>query len=72
MDGMGKGQSPGNSGLLGPNGMPAPQTGQGGNVPGGQPVSGNVPGPANGMPRPAMPARGPGASRMDLMGRPAS
>lgn len=59
-------------GLLGPNGQPAPQTGQGGNVPGGMPVSGNVPGPAHGMPRPAQQARGPGASQFDLHGGPMS
>lgn len=48
----------------------SPQTGQGANVPGGQPVAGQTVGPAQGMPRPAMPARGPGASRMDVTGRP--
>lgn len=64
------GQPPQGGGLLGPNGQPAPQTGQGGNVPGGMPVSGNVPGPTHGMPRPAMPARGPGASQFDLHGGP--
>lgn len=63
------------SGLVNPQGQPmpssgGPQSGQGGNVPGGQPVAGNVPGPTHGMPRPAMPARGPGVSKMDLNGRP--
>lgn len=44
-------------------------------MPGGQPsgpIAGNVPGPANGMPRPAMPARGPGASPIDSAGMPLS
>lgn len=58
-------------GLVGPNGQPV-QSGQRGNVPGGMPVSGNVPGPSNGMPRPAFPARGPGASAHDLHGMPMS
>ena len=67
----------GPQGLLGPNGQPMPpsgppQTGQAGNSPMGMPVSGNVPGPSHGMPRPAMPARGPGASGIDLTGRPAA
>lgn len=69
-------------GLLGPNGQPmppqqpgmsqgGPQTGNRAGVPGGQPVAGNVPpGPLYGMPRPAMAARGPGASPMDLHGAP--
>lgn len=34
------------------------------------PTAGNVPGPTDGQPRPAMPAPGPGASSMDLTGRP--
>lgn len=59
-------------GLVGPHGQPLPQTGQAGNAPSGQPVAGNVPGPRHGMPRPAMPVRGPGASPMDLIGRPAA
>lgn len=49
---------------------PTPQSGPGGNVPGGQPVAGNTPGPTQGMPRPSLPARGPGASHMDLTGSP--
>ena len=57
-------------GLLGPDGRPAPQSGQGANVPGGQPVAGNIIGPRYGQPRPAMPARGPGVSPMDMNGRP--
>lgn len=74
---MGGGGSPsqpsGNPGLLGPDGRPVtPQTGQKGNVPGGQPVSGNVPGPRQGMPRPVLQARGPGASKLDLHGMPLS
>lgn len=59
-------------GVLGPNGQPArtPQSGQAGNVPGGMNVSGNVPGPSHGMPRPAQQARGPGASPFDSHGTP--
>jgi hypothetical protein len=34
------------------------------------PVAGNVPGPTDGQPRPAMPPRGPGASPIDSMGMP--
>lgn len=67
--------APGSSqpGVLGPNGQPAqqpPKTGQGAGVPGGIPVSGNVPGPSAGMPRPAAQARGPGASPFDMQGTP--
>lgn len=64
----------GPSGLLGPNGQPAqgPQTGSKGNVPGGQAVAGNVPGPNYGVPRPALQARGPGASPIDSHGVPLS
>lgn len=36
------------------------------------PVAGNVPGPTDGQPRPAMPARGPGASSIDATGQPMS
>lgn len=36
------------------------------------PVAGNTPPPMNGMPRPSMPVRGPGASPIDLSGRPMS
>ena len=36
----------------------------------GSPVAGNVPGPSNGMPRPAMAPRGPGAANIDFNGRP--
>ncbi len=69
-------------GLLGPNGQPmpgqgpqmpqgGPQTGNQAGVPGGMPTAGNVPpGPLYGQPRPAIPARGPGASLMDMHGRP--
>jgi len=64
-------QPPDQGGILGPNGQPV-QSGQRGNVPGGQPVSGNVPGPMRGMPRPAIQARGPGASPLDLHGMPMS
>lgn len=66
--------NPGQGGLLNAQGSPmqGPQTGSRGNVPGGQPVAGNTPGPLYGMPRPALPARGPGASPIDLHGRPLS
>lgn len=60
------GQKPG---LVGPNGQPV-QSGQRGNVPGGMNVSGDVPRSGGNMPRPAMPARGPGASRFDVDGGP--
>jgi hypothetical protein len=76
----GGGQPQGNQGpprgLVGPNGQPIgsqpPQSGQRGNSPSGMPISGNVPGPTHGMPRPALPARGPGASRFDSQGQPMS
>lgn len=54
-------------------GMPpegGPMGGDPGMAPG--PIAGDVPGPTDGQPRPAMPARGPGASPMDLTGRPAA
>lgn len=70
--GMDGAAGPPQGGLLGPNDQPAPQSGQGGNVPGGMPVSGNVPGPSHQMPRPALPARGPGASQFDMHGGPMS
>ncbi len=38
--------------------------------PGQSPVAGNVPGPTDGQPMPAMPARGPGASPIDGQGMP--
>jgi len=72
---------PGQS-LLGANGQPmppqgpqmpqgGPQTGPKAGSPLGSPVVGNQPpGPLYGMPRPAIPARGPGASSMDLRGSP--
>lgn len=71
----GPGAMPGNPGLLGPDGSPmqkGPQTGSRANVPGGQAVAGNVPGPSYGMPRPTMPARGPGAAPIDSHGGPLS
>lgn len=34
------------------------------------PIAGNVPGPTDGQPRPALPARGPGAASVDVTGRP--
>lgn len=36
------------------------------------PIAGDVPGPNDGMPEPAMPARGPGGSDIDVTGRPIS
>lgn len=82
MGGQG-GQPSGQSGLVNPQGQPItsvpssrpgqpPQTGNRGNVPTGQPVAGGQPGPTYGMPRPALPARGPGASPIDLKGTPLS
>jgi hypothetical protein len=62
----------GNPGLLGPNGQSLPQSGNRAGVPNHQPVAGNVPGPTYGMARASIPARGPGASPMDLTGHPAS
>ncbi len=50
----------------GPNGAPI----GGPDMPPG-PIAGGMPGPTDGLPQPAMPARGPGASPMDLNGRPA-
>ncbi len=67
----GMGSLPGRPGLVGPDGKPV-QSGQKGNSPSGMPISGNVPGPTQGLPRPAMPARGPGASRFDGQGQPMS
>lgn len=58
--------------LVGPSGAPGPQTGNRANVPGGQPVAGSVPGPNFGIARPAIQARGPGASPIDLIGKPLS
>lgn len=69
MPGMGQDFPGGPQGLVGPNGQPV-QSGQRGNVPGGLPTAGNVPQPNNGVKRPAMAARGPGASAMDLTGSP--
>lgn len=55
-------------------GVPPGPGGPGGPPPGppSGPVAGNVPGPTDGQPRPAMPARGPGASPIDVAGRPLS
>lgn len=36
------------------------------------PIAGNVPGPTDGLPQPALPARGPGAASIDETGRPLS
>lgn len=49
-----------NSGAPNPSGPPS------------QPIAGNVPGPTEGLPRPPMPTRGPGASSIDAMGMPLS
>ena len=63
-------------GLLDPNGRPmppsGPETGNRAFSPSGMPIAGNAPGPNYGVKRPAMPARGPGASPMDLSGSPLS
>lgn len=53
----------------GPDGREVNMEGQG---PPASPIAGNTPGPTDGMPRPAMPARGPGASSIDVSGRPMS
>lgn len=62
--------------LMGETGMNpgAPMGGPGdpGMAPPSGPISGNMPGPTDGLPQPAMPARGPGASPQDLIGRPAA
>ncbi len=57
-----------NPGMSGEGGMPP----QGGPVGPSGPIAGNVPGPTDGQPQPAMEARGPGASPIDVMGRPAA
>lgn len=60
------------AGIPGMEGMAGgPPPGNPGMNPAG-PVSGNVPPPNYGMPQPAMPATGPGASRIDGMGVPLS
>lgn len=70
-----KRQLAGAGGLPGAPGMPPGDVGM---PPGGPsqpppgPIAGNTPPPTHGMPMPAMPARGPGASPMDMMGRPAA
>lgn len=55
--------------LGGPSGAPS---GPGGPPPSAapSPIAGNVPGPTEGLPRPAMPARGAGASSIDAVGAP--
>lgn len=50
-------------------GAPPPPPGMPGEQPPG-PIAGNVPGPTDGLPQPAMPPRGPGVSPMDVVGRP--
>lgn len=52
----------------------SPQPGQPQGQPQGQssPIAGNTPPPANGLPRPSLPPRGPGASPIDVIGRPAA
>lgn len=59
--------------LIGQAGVPGQMGGgeQPADMPPG-PIAGNVPGPTEGMPRPAMPARGPGAATIDFTGRPAA
>lgn len=69
--GLPGGSPSGPGGLVGPQGQPlGPSNGPTANVPGGAPVSGNMPGPLHHMARPALPARGPGASPFDFQGRP--
>lgn len=58
------GGMPGDGGPMGP----PPGGMQGGPPP--SPVAGNVPAPANGLPQPAVPPRGPGASPIDAQGVP--
>ncbi|HET9146139.1 MAG TPA: hypothetical protein VFN81_08640 [Sphingomicrobium sp.] len=58
----GEPNGPGNPGQP-PSGLGSPPSG---------PIAGNVPGPTNGLPRPSMPAAGPGASSIDGIGRPAA
>lgn len=53
----------------GPDGAGKPPQKGGSSKP--SPVAGNVPGPTEGMPRPAMQPRGPGAATIDGMGMPA-
>jgi hypothetical protein len=64
-------------GLQGPPGgglPPGGPTGAPGMSPNGpsRPIAGNVPPPREGMPMPAMPARGPGAASIDMAGMPLS
>lgn len=60
--------------MLGGMGMPSeagpqqPPNGMG--MPGAGPIAGDTPPPMDGMPRPSMPARGPGASPSDMAGMP--
>ena len=54
---------PGTEGMGSPGGSP-----MGGPPP--SPIAGDVPGPSEGQPRPAMPARGPGAASIDAQGGP--
>lgn len=56
--------------MLGVGGMPGESMPGMGGGPGPSPVAGNVPGPTDGQPMPAMPARGPGASPIDGQGIP--
>lgn len=62
-------------GLISQGDVPPGPDGAGPSGPGGPPpgpVAGNVPGPTDGLPQPAMPAAGPGASPIDVIGRPAA
>lgn len=66
---------PGSPGLSGPTGQPpqqGPETGPRAGSPLGSPIAGGAPGPNYGVKRPAISARGPGASPMDLAGSPLS
>ena len=55
---------------VGENPMGTPPSGLG--APPTSPVAGNEPGPSDGLPRPSMEPRGPGAATIDGMGRPAA
>jgi hypothetical protein len=62
LPGSGQGLPPGGpQGPQGPSGLGSP--------PPGGPISGGMPGPDMGQPRPSMPPQGPGASPMDVAGR---
>jgi hypothetical protein len=67
-------QAIGEMGGMGAPGGEPPMGGPSGgpNTPPPGPIAGNTPPPMGGLPMPAMPAQGPGASPIDMMGRPAA